>query len=138
MTGGDGEEYRIGAAPTSLRPAPWTEQGFPFYSGRGAYRAQVELPAEAAGERLFLEIPMRDDVVEVEVNGEPAGVLLWDPYVLEVSGLPRPGRNDVLLRVANTPANLLNGRARPSGLAGTPRLHVGAPPELQSAGQAGR
>jgi hypothetical protein len=65
---------------------------------------------------------MRDDVLEVEVNGQAAGVRLWDPYTVEVTGLLRPGGNELVLRVANTPANLLNGSPRPSGLAGTPRL----------------
>jgi hypothetical protein len=67
-------------------------------------------------------VPMRDDVLEVEVNGRPAGVRLWDPYAVEVTGLLRPGPNELALRVANTPANLLNASPRPSGLAGRPRL----------------
>ena len=70
---------------------------------------------------------MRDDVLEVEVNGRRAGVRLWDPYLVEVTGLLRPGPNDLALRVANTPANLLNGTPRPSGLAGRPRLVEAAP-----------
>ena len=34
----------------------------------------------------------------------------------------REGANELLLRLANTPANLLHGERRPSGLAGRPRL----------------
>ena len=82
----------------------------------------VEVPHDLAGRRLLLEVPMRDDVLEVVVNGSPAGVRLWDPYLVEVTGLLRPGANDLALRVANTPANLLNATPRPSGLAGRPRL----------------
>jgi hypothetical protein len=65
---------------------------------------------------------MRDDVLEVELNGRSVGVRLWDPYVVDVTGALRPGRNDLALVVANTPANLLNGTARPSGIAGPPTL----------------
>jgi alpha-L-rhamnosidase len=121
---GDAEGgYRIAARPAEpARPESWTDQGYPFYSGRGAYRTTVEAPADLARRRLFLEVPMRDDVLEVEVNGQPAGVRLWDPYAVEVTGLLRPGPNEVVLRVANTPANLLNATPRPSGLAGRPRL----------------
>lgn len=68
---------------------------------------------------------MRDDVLEVEVNGVRAGVRLWDPYEVDIGPAVRPGGNELLLRVANTPANLLNGDLRPSGLAGSPRLVVG-------------
>ncbi|HEX8132231.1 MAG TPA: glycosyl hydrolase, partial [Actinomycetes bacterium] len=101
--------YRIAARPEGpARPASWTDQGYPFYSGRGVYRTTVEVPAGLAGRPLRLEVPMRDDVLEVEVNGSRAGVRLWDPYVVEVTGLLRAGPNELALRVANTPANLLN------------------------------
>jgi len=115
--------YRMVARPDGpAEPGSWTGQGYPFYSGRGLYRTRVGVPGDLAGRRLLLEVPMRDDVLEVEVNGQRAGVRLWDPYVVEVTGLVRPGPNDLALRVANTPANLLNGTPRPSGLAGRPRL----------------
>jgi hypothetical protein len=114
--------YRLVAPQTDARPAPWTEQGYPFFSGSGVYRARFDAPAVGEGDRVVLEVPMRDDVLEVEVNGSPAGVRLWDPYELDVTELLRPGGNEIALRVANTIANLLNGVARPSGIAGAPRL----------------
>jgi hypothetical protein len=125
LTGDERTGYRIAAHSTDIRPESWTEQGFPFYSGRGSYRTVVDVSADAAAGSAFVQIPMRDDVVEVEVNGDPAGVRLWDPYVVELTGLLRPGRNGLSFRVANTPANLLNGTERPSGLAGPPRLVFG-------------
>jgi len=125
VAGDAGAGHRIVAPTSEARPASWTEQGYPFYSGRGTYRTAVELPEQAAGQRLFLEIPMRDDVVEVGVNGRPAGVLLWDPYVVDVTDLVHAGRNEFTFRVANTLANLLNADPRPSGLAGAPRLVFG-------------
>ncbi|HEV3498397.1 MAG TPA: hypothetical protein VHA34_18825, partial [Actinomycetes bacterium] len=126
---GDAEGgWRIAAPPDGpAQPASWTGQGYPFYSGRGLYRTTVEVPDDLAGRRPLLEVPMRDDVLEVEVNGQRAGVRLWDPYLVELTGLLRPGRNDLALRVANTPANLLNASPRPSGLAGPPRLVEAAP-----------
>jgi hypothetical protein len=123
LAGGAEGGWRIAARQDGpAQPASWTDQGFPFYSGRGVYRTTVEVPAELADRRLLLEVPMRDDVLEAEVNGRPAGVRLWDPYQVEVTGMLRPGPNEVALRVANTPANLLNATPRPSGLAGRPRL----------------
>jgi hypothetical protein len=118
----DGGYRMVARTGGPAEPASWTEQGYPFYSGRGVYRATVDVPDGLAGGRLLLEVPMGDDVLEVEVNGGKAGVRLWDPYVVEVTGLLRPGPNELALRVANTPANLLNATARPSGLAGRPRL----------------
>ena len=91
LAGDDERGHRIVARPAGpARPASWTDQGYPYYSGRGVYRTTFEVPAELAGRRLRLEVPMRDDVLEVEVNGQVAGVRLWDPYEVEVTGLLRP------------------------------------------------
>lgn len=114
--------YAIVEPRSEVEPAPWTAQGYPFYSGLGVYRRRIDGAASGDGERVLLDVPMTDDVLEVEVNGRPAGVRLWDPYVVDVTDLLRPGENEVTLRVANTIANLLNGVDRPSGIAGPPRL----------------
>lgn len=103
-------------------PAPWTAQGSPFFSGSATYRRDVTVPDGFAGHRLFLDVPMKDDVLEVHVNGRPAGIRLWDPYEVEVTDLLKPGSNEVAITVTNTLANLLNGVDRPSGMAGVPRL----------------
>ena len=96
--------------------------GFPFYSGRGTYRTRVDLSDDVVGRPVLLDVPMRDDVVDVEVNGVSVGVRMWDPYVVELTGRLHPGENEFAFRVANTPANLMSAQVRPSGLAGVPRL----------------
>ena len=78
--------------------------------------------ADLAGQRVFLEAPAAEDVVEVIVNGHSAGVCLWEPYRVEITPWLRQGENVVEVRVANTLINLLEGVVRPSGLAGTPKL----------------
>jgi hypothetical protein len=131
--------YSLVAPGRAARPSTWTEQGFPFFSGRGAYRSTIEL--EQFGDaRALLHVPVVDDVVDVEVNGRSAGIRLWDPYVVDVTACLRSGSNEVIVRVANTLANLLNGVERPSGLAGPPLLEIEpAPhstPASASAGEA--
>jgi len=120
---GDAEgTYRIAAAIAEMPSEPWTEHGYPYLSGTATYRRTFDLPEGFAGHRAFLHVPMRDDVLQVTVNGRPAGVRLWDPYEVEVTELLIPGANGVSLSVTNTLANLLNGVDRPSGLAGPPTL----------------
>jgi hypothetical protein len=114
--------YRLAIPPEGAEARTWTEQGFPFYSGRGVYRTTFE--HAASSERVYLKVPMYDDVLEVEVNGSSAGVRLWDPYVVEITDLIKPGSNELALRVANTPANMLNANIRPSGIAGPPSLLI--------------
>ena len=41
---GDDGGYTLAAPRPQLWPAPWTEQGYPFYSGRGVYRRRFDLP----------------------------------------------------------------------------------------------
>ena len=114
--------YRMEAPCTSLQPAPWTSQGYPHFSGRALYRKHFNLPEAFIGQRVFLETQMQDDVLEVLVNGQPAGVRLWEPYQMEITSLLKPGENMLELRVANTLVNLLERIERPSGLIGAPKL----------------
>jgi hypothetical protein len=117
-----GSPWVLSAPRTTLQPAPWTEQGYPFYSGRGVYTYNLALPEAFGDQRIFLEPLMADDAVEVFVNGRSAGIRLWAPYTVEITELLQPGRNLVELRVANTLVNLLEATPRPSGLAGPARL----------------
>jgi hypothetical protein len=114
--------YRIAAPVEELDARPWTEQGYPFLSGTGIYRRGFDVPDGFADHRWFLEVPTVDDVVEVHVNGAPAGVRLWDPYVVEITEHLRPGPNELAISTTNTLANLINAVDRPSGLAGPPRI----------------
>jgi alpha-L-rhamnosidase len=116
------EGRTIVAPATSVRPAAWTEQGYPFFSGTGRYRTRVTVPESFSDCRVLLRMPTGDDVVEAYVNGECVGVRLWDPYELDVTNAVHPGQNELEIRVSNTPANLLNAAPRPSGLAGAPTL----------------
>ena len=90
--------------------------------GRAIYRKRFELPESFIGQRVFLEPEMQDDVLEVIVNGQSAGVRLWEPYQMEITNLLKSGENMLEMRVANTLGNLLEAVERPSGLAGAPRL----------------
>ncbi|HEU5102855.1 MAG TPA: glycosyl hydrolase, partial [Roseiflexaceae bacterium] len=118
----DQSGYRLAAPRCTIEPGTWTTQGYPFFSGRATYRHAFELPAEFAGQRVFVEPAMGDDALEVLVNGQSAGVRLWAPYAIEISDLLRPGENTLELRVANTLVNMIEATQRPSGIAGAPRL----------------
>ncbi|HSJ85774.1 MAG TPA: glycosyl hydrolase, partial [Anaerolineales bacterium] len=121
LSNGDGT-YRIQAPRASLQPQPWTDQGYPHFSGRAIYRKRFTLPDSFTGQRVFVEPEMEDDVLEVLVNGQSAGVRLWAPYQIEITDLLKSGDNILELRVANTLVNLLEAVERPSGLRGAPKL----------------
>ncbi len=103
----------------------WNENGYPNYSGVGAYSQSFEVPQKyAVGARLFLKLSEVHECCRVLVNGEEAGVRLWAPWRVELTGLVRPGRNELTVEVANTAANLYDKRPLPSGLAGPAWIEV--------------
>jgi hypothetical protein len=71
------------------------EQGYPYFSGRGLYRRRFALPDDFLGQRIFLEPEMRDDTLDVLVNGQGAGVRLWEPYEVEITDFLAWGDNMV-------------------------------------------
>lgn len=117
----EGDRY-VTAAPVTTMDGMWSEAGYPFFSGTGAYTTTLEVPAAYAGKRLFLEVEAGDDVVEVEVNGRSAGVLLWHPYAVELTDSLQTGANTLTVKVTNTVMNMLEAINKPSGLKGAVRL----------------
>ena len=121
----------ITTAAGEAQPAPWTEQGYPFFSGTGLYSREVVLP-DAGAVRVMVEAEVGDDVLEVLVDGEPAAVRLWQPYEVDISEHVA-GRTAFTLglRVANTAANMIGGTVRPSGLRAAPRIVLRRPVRLE-------
>ena len=68
-------------------------------------------------QQLFLKFDRIGSTAEVKINGRRAGVLLWKPYILDITDLLIRGENSIEVTVANTAANLL-ARPIPAGLVG--------------------
>lgn len=69
-------------------------------------------PKVPAGMRAMYESPVRE-AAQVYVNGRHAGAVWHPPYAVDVTGLLRPGRNRIEVRVGNLALNTLAGRALP-------------------------
>ena len=50
-------------------PSQWETQGFPGYDGYAWYRKTIQVPADWAGKRLYLDLGLVDDVDETYING---------------------------------------------------------------------
>lgn len=116
---------------STIRPArsqlsrPWNESGYPFYSGIAAYTQTVEIPAKyAIGARLVLELEEVHDCCRVLVNGQEAGIRLWRPWRVDITGGVQPGANEITVEVANSATNLYDKNPRTSGLVGRARIRV--------------
>ena len=60
---------------------------------------------------VTLDLGLVEVMAEVEVNGHPAGILWKPPYAANVTGLLRPGRNELAIQVTNLWPNRLIGDA---------------------------
>ena len=112
------------------------EEQVRYYSGRATYEKTIELSAEnISGKsllldfgdgipvarpnplpefnlRAYLEGPVRD-AAEVFVDGKSAGVVWHPPYVIDLTSLVKPGKNELRIVVGNTAINSMAGRALP-------------------------
>jgi hypothetical protein len=107
----------------------WADWGFGFYAGRVLYRRHVDLGPRPG--KVWLDLGKVQHYAEVWVNGRLAGLLLWPPYELDISGLCHGGRNEIVLVVANSIANRFawdawgsrgTAEPEPSGILGPVRL----------------
>jgi hypothetical protein len=112
---------------------PWTDdESRKFYSGTATYQRTVEAPPAMlrAGRRVFLnfgegtvvdpaserrapsgmrawmESPVRE-AAQVFVNGKAAGAVWKAPFEVEITSLLKPGKNTLLVMVANLALNVL-------------------------------
>ncbi|HQK94407.1 MAG TPA: glycosyl hydrolase [Armatimonadota bacterium] len=84
--------------------ALWSELGRPEYSGDVHYAQSFELASVPSG-RVVLDLGRVRYMARVTLNGAALPARLWPPYAVDVTGLLRAGRNDLVVRVTNTPAN---------------------------------
>lgn len=90
------------------------------FSGKGRYTTRFDIANGTR--RAILDLGSVGDVAEISVNGKPVPALLLRPYRADITGLVRPGTNDLEVVVTNTLYNRLAPRASsewmPSGLMG--------------------
>ena len=110
-------EFRIGKeSPERTPETDLTGQGYPFFAGVMRAIRQVTLARPGAGGRVVLRVNGLDAcLVRVFVNGAKAGVLGWDPFVVDITGLVKDGKNELALELVGTLRNLLGPHHRPAG-----------------------
>ena len=96
----------------------WTHQGYPHYSGAGVYNQEIEIEHISEDKIYVLKVDVGKDLASVYINGIPAGVLVCEPYTVDISDKLTKGKNRICISVINTTENILYGTRRPSGLLG--------------------
>jgi len=88
----------------------WTKHSNPairHYAGTAVYEKTFDLPANAAGQTLELELGEVGVIATVFLNGKEAGTVWTTPWRIDVTNLVRPGANTVNIHVTNTWNNRL-------------------------------
>jgi hypothetical protein len=83
----------------------WRDAGLPFYSGKVSYTQnfKIENPGNAS---VKVKLPdWKGTVAGVSVNGQPAGLIAWQPYELEVTSLLLEGANEITIEVTGSLKN---------------------------------
>lgn len=74
----------------------------PTFSGIACYEKTVCL--EEVPERAVLKAEHVFEMMKVTVNGSEAGVRIFPPYQVEISGALKAGENKIVVEVVGTPA----------------------------------
>ncbi len=105
--------------PKLISWAEHPEDGIRCYSGVAEYTKTFDLPAEvdSAGRIYLLDLGEVCDIAQVRVNGMPPVILWHRPFRMDVTSSLRPGRNTLVVQVANRWINRLIGDEQipPSG-----------------------
>lgn len=110
------EDSALVREPKKLTTGSWTDQGYPFLSGTMSYQQKVKLKAPKGKVLLRMEKP--EDMAEVIINGNRAGILPWEPWEVDITPFIKSGENEIEIRVTNSMLNLLNMEPKASGLVG--------------------
>lgn len=82
-----------------------------YFSGTATYTKEIEVDASSIGgnKRIILDLGELNDIAEVKVNGENAGVLWYPPYQTDITSWLKPGSNRLEIAITNNWANRLIG-----------------------------
>ena len=88
-----------------------SDPGIKYFSGTAAYLKKFDLSAGLIAEnrRLYLDLGDVQVIAEVTLNGKDLGILWKPPFRAEVTGVVRPGGNDLEVKIINLWPNRLIG-----------------------------
>ncbi|MCH5373072.1 MAG: hypothetical protein JJ992_03785, partial [Planctomycetes bacterium] len=96
------------------RLIPWNEhadEGIRFYSGSADYRTTFSLDESRADGLVRLALGHVGNIADVRVNGRDLGTVWTAPWAVDLTGIVRPGKNQLDVRVTNLWVNRLIGDA---------------------------
>ncbi len=102
------------ASATFDHLTPWNENsqdGIRYFSGTATYRMSFELSPEQTAHLVELQLGEVKDIARVRLNGKSLGVVWTAPWTVDLTGVAKPGTNELEIDVTNTWVNRLIGDA---------------------------
>ncbi len=93
----------------SIALGDWTQNGYPFYSGKMVYHQDFTFEGELSSDKCIqLSLDELWGVAfRIYINGKEAGILGWEPYELNITQHLKTGNNKIEIEVMNSLQNLL-------------------------------
>jgi len=99
-------DFAITKMPEYVNAERLEKQGFPFFAG--SITLEKEFTLDSMPENARLSITRPDSIVtEFVINGTDAGMLIWAPYELDISGMLKEGANTLRMTLTNSCRNML-------------------------------
>jgi hypothetical protein len=97
----------------------WNENadaGVKYFSGTGTYTKTIDAPAAwlKTGTHVLIDLGDVKNLAEVTVNGKPLGIVWHAPYRIDLTGVLKPGANELTIKVTNAWVNRLIGDQQPN------------------------
>ena len=92
----------------------WTQHpddGVKYFSGIATYRKEFEIPANMLGpdKHLVLDLGRIRYTADVYLNGRHLGIVWKPPFQLDITPVAKPGKNRLVVEVANVWSNRIVG-----------------------------
>ncbi len=88
-----------------------TDSGVKYFSGTATYAKEIDIPAAdlRAGHSLWLDLGRVKNLAEISLNGKPLSILWKPPFRVDLTGVARPGKNQLEIKITNLWPNRLIG-----------------------------
>jgi hypothetical protein len=86
-----------------------TEPGIKYYSGTAIYQKQFEVPRDAVGKSIQIDLGNVRELAEVKVNGQSCGIVWAPPFRAEITKALKSGVNQIEIEVVNFWPNRIIG-----------------------------
>ena len=100
-------DFYITTAPATLKSGNVASQGYPFFAGTMTFKQAVNLTDAECKNRTIKFDRLPSNVTKVKVNGNDAGIVMWQPYEIDISKYLHSGKNEIEITVTGNLRNLL-------------------------------